>query len=138
MTPSFADFINADMPELAGGDNTFLGLNLFAYCTNNPVMNMDEDGCLSNGWKNCLTAGLLVAATAVIVATGGMAVGGVACAAVSAAQGAAVGAISGAACGAVSGAAVGAVTSAIKYRASTGSWKGAGKAALTGAKTRCY
>ena len=128
--PVVRRFINADMPELAGGDNTFLGLNLFAYCTNNPVMNMDEDGCLSNGWKIAITAGLLVAATAVIVATGGVASGPVMCAAISAAQGAVTGAVSGAA----SGAAIGAVTGAIKHRATTGSWKGAGKAAASGAK----
>lgn len=71
--PVVRRFINADMPELAGG-GTFLGLNLFAYCTNNPVMNMDEESCLSNGWKIAITAGLLVAATAVIIATGGVAV----------------------------------------------------------------
>ena len=132
--PVVRRFINADMPELAGGDNTFLSMNLFAYCCNNPVMNMDEDGCLSNGWKIAITAGILVAATAAIVATGGIAAGSVVCTAVSMVQGAATGAIAGAASGAVSGAAIGAVSSAVKQRTSSGSWKGAGKAALVGAK----
>lgn len=127
--PLVKRFINADEPEMLAADASFQSLNLFAYCGNNPVMGIDEDGNLSNGWKIAITVGILVASAAVIVATGGVASGPVMCMAISASQGAITGAVS----GAVSGAAVGAVKGAIEHRVTTGSWRGAGKAAAAGA-----
>ena len=127
--PIIGRFINADEPEMALEDSNLIGLNLFAYCNNNPIGFIDEDGMLSNGWKIAITAGILVAAAAVLIATGGIASGPIACVAISAANGA----ISGAVSGAVSGAIVGGATGAIKHRITTGSWSGAGKAALNGA-----
>ena len=40
--PAIKRFINAD--GYASTGQGFLGLNMFAYCGNNPVANMDQDG----------------------------------------------------------------------------------------------
>jgi len=45
--PVIRRFISADDPELLGASGTFLGYNLYAYCENNPVNNVDENGTIS-------------------------------------------------------------------------------------------
>ena len=79
---------------------TINGLNLFAYCGNNPVMNTDPEG---HAWWDALlkvvAAVAIVAAAAVVaVATAGTAVGVIAA---GAAIGGAVGGIAGGATGAI-------------------------------------
>ena len=75
--------------------------------------------------------GIIAAAAAVTVATGGAAAGTVVAAVNCVAHGAMVGAATQGAIGAVTGAVSGAVT----HRLTTGSWKGAGQAAVDGAAT---
>ena len=101
--------------------------NLYVYCMNNPLLYIDSDGMFSlfNAIKVAVTATILVAAAVVIIT----ATAGTSCVLL----GAAYGAISGAATGAIGGAVVGGATAAISHRVQTGSWEGAGKAALNGA-----
>ena len=64
--PEWGRFINADS-QLATGD--FTGLNLFAYCGNNPVNRTDPTG---DAWWHWAIAAVVVAAAAVsVVATCG-------------------------------------------------------------------
>ena len=55
------------------------GLNLYAYCLNNPVMMVDSNGCAPKWWQNLLIVGagvLLIAGLAIAtVLTGGTAAG---------------------------------------------------------------
>ena len=121
-------FINADAPEYSEiAADSLDDTNLFAYCSNNPVMRVDETGELCSWLKKTIAAVAIVAAVAVVavvtVATAGS------CTAVAAI---AVGAAKGAAIGMVVGGATGAAQGAISHRRKTGSWKGAGQAALEG------
>ena len=90
---------------------TINGLNLYAYCGNNPVMRTDENG---NAWWHWLLGiGIvLVVAAATVLSFGaaGIAVGGLAGAII---HGAAVGALIGAGVGAVGGAIAGGIYSAV-------------------------
>lgn len=84
------------------------GLNLFAYCNNNPVMMSDPDGCLPK-WARWVIGGtLIVGAIALTALTGGAAA--VAVASVIGLKGTLAGAIIG---GAVAGAALGAASGAM-------------------------
>ena len=79
-------------------------------------------------WATKLFAAVTVVAVVAVVATVTVATAG----AGTAAAFIAVGAAKGAAIGMVSGAAIGAATGAVSHRVSTGSWSGAGIAALNG------
>ena len=73
--PEIGRFINADdISILSEGKEFFNGLNLYAYCGNNPVNNTDESG---NAWWHWLIAALVViaAAVAVVVTAGGATAG---------------------------------------------------------------
>ena len=111
--PAICRSINAD--EYSDTDDGLLGFNMFAYCLNDPINRTDSSGnwSLPNWAKVAIGAVATVAAVAVTVATGG----------------AAAPVLIGVASSTIGGAA----TSAIKHRVTTGSWKGAGKAALDGA-----
>ena len=73
--PEIGRFINADDPGYLGADGTVISYNLFAYCSNNPVMGYDPSGCFS--WIDVFNtaAVVTVAALAVIaiVSSGGAA-----------------------------------------------------------------
>ena len=73
--PQICRFINADdISILSEGKEFFNGLNLYAYCGNNPINNTDESG---NAWWHWLIAALVViaAAVAVVVTAGGATAG---------------------------------------------------------------
>ena len=128
--PAICRFISADDPSYLGAGETTQGLNLFAYCLNDPVNRIDADGNWS--FKNIATkiaigVGAIVVGAAVAAATA--ATGGAAAAFV----GVAVAGLKTAAISGAIGAAVGAGTSAVSHRVSTGSWSGADKAMLDGA-----
>lgn len=98
--PETGRFINADAIEYLD-KNTLNGLNLYAYCVNNPIMHIDNSG---NAWWHWLIGGLaLVAAIVVTVATGGAAAGTVAAVVHGIASSALVSGVIGGTIGAVSG-----------------------------------
>ncbi len=73
--PYIGRFISMDSVDYADPE-TVGGLNLYAYCYNNPVMYVDENGTLPN-WAKWLiasvaTVALVVAAVALTVTTGGV------------------------------------------------------------------
>ena len=113
--PVVKRFISADDASLLGANGDFTSLNLYTYCLNNPVNRLDEYGTFSlpNWAKIAIGTVATVAAVAVTVATGG----------------AAAPVLIGVAASTIGGAAV----SAVNHRVTTGSWEGAGKAALDGA-----
>ena len=124
--PQVGRFINADDSGVLDGSNDhLLENNLFAYSLNNPVNHTDEDGQWPK-WatKVAIGIGVIALCAAVTVITGGAGAG--------VAGFIAAGALNGAIGGAVSGAAIGAGVGVIGQRLQTGSWKGAGKAALNG------
>lgn len=90
-------FINVDGIENIDSENVN-GLNLFAYCNNNPVMNIDPEGTWSwkGFWRVVAAVAIVVAVTAAAVVTAGVA---------AAAVGASVGTVM--ACTAVGGALAG-------------------------------
>ena len=116
------------------------GLNLYAYCDNNPVAGRDDEGNMSF-WKKLAIAAAVVVAVAVVAAVVTVATGGTAtaalCAVGSTFLGAAKGAVVGAVTGAVGGAVTGAVTGAIEGYQETGTLegtlKGMGRGAAKGA-----
>ena len=113
--PEIGRVINAADIDYLGADGSPSSYNLFAYCMNNPVNRFDANGnwSLPNWAKVAIGAAATVAAVAVTVATGG----------------AAAPVLLGVAASTIGGAAV----SAVNHRVTTGSWEGAGKAALDGA-----
>lgn len=131
--PTVGRFINADDISNLGAEPTLLTLNQFAYCANNPVNRYDLDGnaSLPNWAKVAIGVGIIAAAAAITVATGGAAAGTLLAAVNCAAHGAMVGAMTQGAIGAVTGA----VSGAVAHRLKTGSWSGAEQAAINGAAT---
>lgn len=128
--PDLGRFISMD--SQIGKIGETMGMNLFAYCSCNPVGMTDENGQWGS-WFTKLMIGIAViavcaVAVAVTVATCG-AGSAAACIATSAAVGALKGAAIGAAVGAVTGAVQGAITEGIR----TGTWEGALRGAFTGA-----
>ena len=113
--PAIGRFINADDIDYLGADGSLLSYNLFAYCMNNPVNRFDIHGnwSIPNWAKVVIGAVATVAAVVVTVATGG----------------AAAPVLIGVAVSTMGGAAY----SAVNHRVTTGSWEGAGLAALDGA-----
>ena len=113
--PEIGRFLNADSPDYLGEGNDLNNYNLFAYCGNNPIMYSDSTGHSSfPNWAKWLIGAITtVAAVAVTFATGG----------------ATLPILIGVAVSTIGGAAI----SAISHRIATGSWEGAGKAALDGA-----
>ncbi len=113
--PETGRFLNSDALEYLGQGAELRNYNLFAYCDNNPVNRVDEEGTwsLPNWAKVVIGAVATVAAVAITVATGG----------------AAAPVLIGVAASTVGGGAI----SAISHRVNTGSWDGAIEAALDGA-----
>ena len=74
--PQIGRFINADdISVLSEGKDFFNGLNLYAYCSNNPISNTDTSG---EKWWEWLIIALVavvvvVATVAITIATGGIA-----------------------------------------------------------------
>ena len=98
--PEVGRFISPDSIEYLDPD-TINGLNLYAYCNNNPISNVDPNG--NKWWRWLLGAVIIIAAVALSVVTAGVA------APISAALGGGMlGAIAG---GAIAGAIGGAITS---------------------------
>ena len=127
--PVFCRWINADDTGVLQEDqDNILQYNLYAYCFNNPVNMVDDDGYLPK-WitKVAIGVGSILVGATVVAATA--ATGGVATAFV----GAALAGVKAAAISGTIGAVVGAGTSAVSYRVSNGSWSGSGKATLNGA-----
>ena len=108
--PSIGRFINAD--DISYIQPTDInGLNLFAYCANNPIMRNDPEGTAWWHWLLGIGVALVAAAiTVVSLGAAGIAIGGMAGAII---HGAAVGALIGAGFGAVGGAVAGGIYSAV-------------------------
>ena len=68
--PELGRFINADdISVLSESKDIFNGLNLYAYCSNNPIMNIDEDGDKWWDWLwKILVAVVIVVVTAAAIA----------------------------------------------------------------------
>lgn len=97
--PEIGRFISADALAYLAPE-TINGLNLYAYCYNNPVMGYDPDGTWSWSafFKVAVVATIIVAAAVIAVASAGTAVGAIAAgAAIGGAMGATVGGVSAAA-----------------------------------------
>ncbi len=91
---------------------TINGLNLYAYCGNNPVMRVDPNG---NAWWHWVIGGVLLAASIVAtIVTGGAAAGTVAAAVHVIAMGATI--------GGVTSAAIGTIAGGITYENGVASW----------------
>ena len=147
--PETGRFINADTTDvLENAQYDINGLNLYAYCDNNPIAGRDDEGNMSF-WKKLAIAAAVVVAVAVVAATvaaataaTGGAAGAALCAVTSTFVGAAKGAVIGAVTGALSGAATGAVQGAVEGYKETGTLegtlrgmgKGAAKGAVQGAQ----
>ena len=59
--PNLCRFINADMPDsVLGGKNEPIGSNLFTYCLNAPMNNIDSDGHITINLKNKKTNNVIV------------------------------------------------------------------------------
>ena len=113
--PETGRFITIDDISYLAPD-TINGLNLYAYCGNNPVMMVDPDGCAPKWWQWLLFgigAALVIASVVVLsVATGGAATGLIGAIAVGAAKGALIGAAVGSVVGIAGGAIYAGVTGA--------------------------
>jgi len=124
-------FLNMDEINILDESKAFInGLNLYSYCNNNPVMNVDHDG--RRWWRWLVAAVVIVAAVALTVVTAGLAapIAGVL-------GGGLVGTIiGGAVVGAIGGAVMGAAISIASQGVSNGfnniNWSEVGRDALVG------
>lgn len=108
--PETGRFVNADDISFLDPE-TINGLNLYAYCGDNPVMNIDPTGRAWWHWLLGIGAVLVVdTATVLTLGAAGVAIGGLAGAII---HGAAVGALIEAGVGAVGGAVAGEIYSAV-------------------------
>ena len=91
--PEVGRFISIDSIDYVDPD-TINGLNLYAYCLNNPVMLTDETGTMPN-WLKWLIGGVVIIGLAIAtVATGGAAAGVAGFIVAGALKGAVIGAVS--------------------------------------------
>ena len=135
--PETGRFISQDEYTYLDPDSVN-GLNLFAYCANNPMMMTDENGTSPKWWQWLLfgIGAALVAAAAVVltVTSGGVATGLIGTIAVGAAKGALIGAAVGSAVGIAGGAIYAGVTGAnIGESILSGFLMGFGAGAIIGA-----
>ncbi len=120
-------FINADT-VIAGVSSDVSGYNLFAYCNNDPVNQMDTSGSwpqLTNKQKVAVGLAVIGVAAVLTVATAGLG-GPVACFALGALEGSITGAVTGAASGA-------AISGGIAFISSGGDLQQTKQAAINGA-----
>lgn len=129
--PEVGRFINMDSIDYADPE-TINGLNLFAYCNNNPVMNVDPEGTWSwKGFAKLFAAVAIVATLAVAsVLTAGAASVVLAGAAIGAATGTVLGGASSAIGAALDGASGEEIFDAFADGALSGSISGAASGAL--------
>ena len=122
--PEVGRFITIDAIEYLDPES-INGLNLYAYCGNNPVMATDETGAMPN-WLKWLIGGIIIIGLGIAtIATGGAAAGVAGFIVAGAFKGAIIGAVSGVL---VSGT-IGGITSAI---AGDGFWSGFSNGAADG------
>ena len=130
--PEAGRFISRDSIEYAAPES-INGLNLYAYCGNNPVMNVDPTG--NAWWEWLLGITIIVASVALSVVTAGMATP------ISAALGGGMlgaivgGAVAGAVGGAITGFGISVATQGIFNGFSNINWGQVGWATLGGAVT---
>ena len=67
--PEIGRFINPDNVDLLGANGDFASLNLFAYCGNNPITRVDENGHLWNTIIGAAAGALVGGITAAIMGT---------------------------------------------------------------------
>ena len=136
--PEVGRFVSADTTDvLENAQYDINGLNLYAYCDNNPVAGRDDGGDMSF-WKKLAIAAAVVVAVAVVAAVLAPLSGGTSlCAAATvfacAAKGAAIGAVTGALTGAATGAVQGAVEGYQETGTLEGTLRGMGTGAMKGA-----
>ena len=130
--PEICRFINADdISVLSEGKEFLNGLNLFSYCNNNPIMNIDNSGYA--WWDWLVGIAVIVAAVVVSVATAGIGT------AITASLGGGLaasmlgGAVGGAISGAIISAGISIGTQMINNGVGNVDWSQVGMAALTGA-----
>ena len=127
--PEVGRFISQDNIEYAEHEK-INGINLYAYCGNNPVNNVDPTG---HAWWHWLIAAVAVVALCALAVGVTVLTGGAGSFAFAVALGALKGAAIGFGVGAVAGTVIGAVAGGI-YAANTGTdfWTGVGQGALLG------
>jgi len=120
--PEIGRFISPDTADVLDNDfHHILENNLYAYCFNNPVNMVDDDGTFPRWAKITIGVAAIGIGVAATVASGGAAAPVLIASIKIAAVSTAIGAGTSAAIGAAS------------HRVSTGSWDGAGKVALSSA-----
>ena len=122
--PQTGRFVNADdISILDESQHMINGLNLYSYCGNNAVMNVDPSG---QAWWKWLVGGLVIVGLGIaVIATGGAAAGVAGFIVAGAFKGAVIGAVS----GALIGGTIGGIVSAVN---GDGFWSGFWDGAASG------